>query len=107
VIKKHPHLIPLPSRERRSKETADVDIKKVQLGKATRAMVVEGTKNYVRALPQGVPGMPSAEGIKNFLEYDIKIPLGFKEDIAPERLLHLQLVKEVKEELEAAQRRSK
>ena len=51
--------------------------------------------------------MPSAEGVKNFLEYDIKIPLGFKEDIAPERLLHLQLVKEVKEELEAAQRRTK
>ncbi len=55
----------------RPEEAVDLGIKKLQLGKATRAMVVEGTKNYVRALPQGVPGLPSAEGIKNFLEYDI------------------------------------
>ena len=26
------------------------------------------------------PGVPTAEGIKNFLEYDIKIPLQIKED---------------------------
>src|SRR6266513_2083466 len=48
----------------RPEEAVDLGIKKLQLGKATRAMVVEGTKNYVRALPQGVPGLPSAEGIK-------------------------------------------
>jgi len=70
-------------------------------------MIVEGTKNYVRALPQGVPGMQSAEGIKNFLEYDIKIPLGLKDDIPPKRLHYLQLVKEVKEELEISARRFK
>jgi hypothetical protein len=57
-------------------------------------------------LPQGVPGLPSMEGIKNFLEYDIKIPMQIKEDIPPERLLHLQLVEEVKKELEATQRRT-
>ena len=91
----------------RPEEAVDLGMKKLQLGRATKAMIVEGTKNYVRALPQGVPGMPSAEGIKNFLEYDIKIPLGLKEDIPPERLLHLQLVKEVKEELEMAHRRTK
>jgi hypothetical protein len=81
-------------------------MKKLQLGRASRAMVVEGTKNYVRALPQGMPGLPSTEGIKNFLEYDIKIPMQIKEDIPPERLLHLQLVEEVKKELEATQRRT-
>jgi ABC-type nitrate/sulfonate/bicarbonate transport system substrate-binding protein len=91
----------------RPEEAVELGMKKLQLGRASKAMIVEGTKNYVRALPQGVPGMPSPEGIKNFLEYDIKIPLGIKEDIPPERLLHLQLVKEVKEELEAAQRRIK
>jgi NitT/TauT family transport system substrate-binding protein len=89
----------------RPEESVDLGIKKLQLGKATRAMIVEGTKNYVRALSQGVPGLPTAEGIKNFLEYDIKIPLQIKEDIAPERLLHLQLVEEVKKELEAAAQR--
>jgi ABC-type nitrate/sulfonate/bicarbonate transport system substrate-binding protein len=86
-------------------EAIDAGMKRLQLGKATRAMVLEGTRNYVRALPQGIPGLPSAEGIKNFLEYDIKIPLQIKEEIAPERLLHLQLVEEVKRDLEAAPRR--
>jgi len=86
-------------------EAVDLGIKKLQLGNATRTMVVEGTKNYVRSLPQGVPGLPTAEGIKNFLEYDIKIPLQIKEDIPPERLLNLRLVEEVKKELEASQRR--
>ena len=90
----------------RPEESVDLGMKKLQLGRATRAMVLEGTKNYVRALPQGVPGLPTAEGIKNFLEYDIKIPMQIKEDIPPERLLHLQLVEEVKKELEAAQRRT-
>ena len=72
---------------------------------STRAMIVEGTKNYLRAVSQGVPGLPSAEGIKNFLEYDIKIPMQIKEDIPPERLLQLQLVEEVKKELEGSHRR--
>ncbi len=90
----------------RPEEAVDLGMKKLQLGRATRAMVLEGTKNYVRALPQGVPGLPTAEGIKNFLEYDIKIPMQIKEDIPPERLLHLQLVEEVKKELEATQRRT-
>jgi ABC-type nitrate/sulfonate/bicarbonate transport system substrate-binding protein len=86
-------------------DAVDLGIKKLQLGSATRAMVVAGTKNYVRALPQGVPGLPTPEGIKNFLEYDIKIPLQIKEDIPPERLLNLRLVEEVKKELEAIERR--
>ncbi|HEX2229874.1 MAG TPA: ABC transporter substrate-binding protein [Candidatus Binatia bacterium] len=87
-------------------ESVDIGVKKLQLGSATRAMLLDGTRNYVRALPSGVPGLPTAEGVKNFLEYDIKIPMQIKDDIAPERLLHLQLVEEVKKELEAAQRRT-
>jgi len=90
----------------RPEDAVDLGIKKLQLGKASRAMIVEGTKNYVRALPQGVPGLPTAEGVRNFLEYDIKIPLQIKDDIPPERLLNLQLVEEVKKELEAQQRRT-
>lgn len=90
----------------RPEEAVDLGIKKLQLGNATKAMLVEATKNYLRALSPGVPGLPTAEGIKNFLEYDIKIPLQIKEDIAPERLLSLQLVEEVKKELEVTQRRT-
>src|SRR6266511_3968423 len=90
----------------RPEEAVDLGIKKLQLGSATRSMILEGVKNYVRALSPGVPGLPTAEGIKNFLEYDIKIPMQIKEDIPPERLLSLQLVEEVKKDLEAAQRRT-
>src|SRR5919106_5580736 len=86
-------------------ESVDLGITKLQLGSATKAMLVEATKNYLRALAPGVPGLPTPEGIKNFLEYDIKIPLQMKEDIPAERLLSLQLVEEVKRELEAVQRR--
>jgi NitT/TauT family transport system substrate-binding protein len=89
----------------RPEESVDLGIKKLQLGNANRSMIVEGVKNYLRALAPGVPGLPTSEGIKNFLEYDIKIPLQIKEDIPPERLLSLQLVEEVKKELEATQRR--
>jgi ABC-type nitrate/sulfonate/bicarbonate transport system substrate-binding protein len=89
----------------RPEESVDLGIKKLQLGNATRPMIVEGVKNYIRALSPGVPGLPTAEGIKNFREYDIRIPLQIKEEIAPERLLHLKLVEEVKKELEAIQRR--
>jgi NitT/TauT family transport system substrate-binding protein len=90
----------------RPEESVELGIKKLQLGSATKSMLVEATKNYLRALSPGVPGLPTPEGIKNFLEYDIKIPLQIKEDIPVERLLTLQLVTEVKRELEAAQRRT-
>jgi ABC-type nitrate/sulfonate/bicarbonate transport system substrate-binding protein len=90
----------------RPEESVDLAIKKLQLGSATKSMLVEATKNYLRALSPGVPGLPTPQGVKNFLEYDIKIPLQIKEDIPAERLLSLQLVEEVKKELEAAQRRT-
>jgi NitT/TauT family transport system substrate-binding protein len=82
-------------------EAVGFGLKKLQLGNLSRATLVEATKRYIRALPQGVPGLPSAEGIKNFLEYDIKIPMRIEENIAPERLLYLKLVEEVKRELES------
>ena len=82
-------------------EAVGFGMKKLQLGNISRPMLVEATKRYIRALPQGVPGLPSAEGIKNFLEYDIKIPMQIQEEIAPERLLYLKLVEEVKRELES------
>jgi len=87
-------------------EAIDIGGKKLQLGNASRAMMVEGVKNYVRALSPGVPGLPTEEGIKNFLEYDIRIPLQLKENVPAERLLSLQLVEETIKELEASQRRT-
>ena len=90
----------------RPEEAVDIGSKKLQLGNATRSMMIEGVKNYIRALSPGVPGLPTQEGIKNFLEHDIRIPLQLKENVPPERLLSLQLVAEVVRELEASQRRT-
>lgn len=45
-------------------EAVNLGIKKLQLGKATRPMIVEGIKNDARALPLGDPGLSTAEGDK-------------------------------------------
>jgi hypothetical protein len=90
----------------RYEEAVDIGGKKLQLGNASRSMMIEGVKNYVRALSPGVPGLPTEEGIKNFLEYDIRIPLQLRENVPAERLLSLQLVEEAIKELEASQRRT-
>ena len=89
----------------RPEEAVKIGGKKLQLGNATQSMMIEGVKNYIRALSPGVPGLPTQEGIRNFLEYDIRIPLQLKESVPPERLLSLQLVGEVVKELEGTQRR--
>jgi NitT/TauT family transport system substrate-binding protein len=85
----------------RPEEAVDLGMKKLQLGNISRSMLLDGTRRYIKALPQGVPGLPSSEGIKNFLEYDIKIPMKITEEIPPEKLLNLKFVEEVKRELES------
>jgi len=71
-------------------EAADIARKKLPLGNLTRPKLIEG-----------VPGLPSPQGLKNVIEFDVKTPLKIKEDIAPDKFLNLRLVAEVKEELEA------
>lgn len=82
-------------------EAADIAMKKIPMGNVTRPIVIEGIRRFTKALPDGVPGMPSAQGIKNVMEFDVKLPLKIKEDIAPEKVMSLRLMREVKEELEA------
>jgi len=81
-------------------EAADIALKKLPLGNLTRPMLVEGVRLFVKALPDGIPGLPSAQGLKNVIEFDVKAPLKIKEDVAPEKFLNLRLVTEVKDELE-------
>ncbi len=85
----------------RPEEAADVGTKRLQLKNINRPMVIEGVKRFVRALPEGVPGLPSREGIKNVLEYDVRIPMKIREEIPPEKVLNLKYVGEVKRELES------
>ena len=53
------------------------------------------------SLPDGVPGLPTPQGIKNLMEYDVKAPLKIKEDIPTEKVMNLKLMREVKDELES------
>ena len=85
----------------RPEEAADVAMKKIPMGNMTRPLVIEGIRRFAKALPDGVPGLPSAQGIKNLMEYDVKAPLKIKEDIPPEKVMSLRLMREVKEELES------
>jgi ABC-type nitrate/sulfonate/bicarbonate transport system substrate-binding protein len=85
----------------RPEEAADVAAKKLQLRNITKAMLVEAIKGYARALPPGIPGMPSAEGIKNILEYEIRLPMKMDAPVAADKFLDLRWVAEVRKELGA------
>ena len=84
----------------RPDEAADVATKKLQLRNVTKAMLIEAIKGYSRALPQGVPGVPSTEGIKNILEYEIRLPMKMDMPVAAEKFLDLRWVVEVRKEIE-------
>jgi NitT/TauT family transport system substrate-binding protein len=84
----------------RPEEAADIGIKKLQLGKISKTMLVDAIKAYTRALAPGVPGLPSAEGMKNILEYEIRIPMKMDEPVAATRLMDFRWMEEVKKELE-------
>jgi NitT/TauT family transport system substrate-binding protein len=81
-------------------EAAEIALKKIALGSTSRSLVLEGIRRFAKALPDGIPGMPSPQGLKNVIELDVKAPLRIKEELAPEKFLNLKLVNEVKEELE-------
>jgi ABC-type nitrate/sulfonate/bicarbonate transport system substrate-binding protein len=85
----------------RPEEAADIAMKKIPMGNMSRPLVIEGIRRFSKALPDGVPGLPSAQGIKNLMEYDVKAPLKIKDDIPPEKVMSLRLMREVKEELES------
>ena len=85
----------------RPEEAADIAIKKIPMGNVTRPMVIEGIRRFARAIPEGVPGLPSPQGIKTLMEFDVKAPLKIKEDVSPEKVMNLKLMREVKEELES------
>jgi ABC-type nitrate/sulfonate/bicarbonate transport system substrate-binding protein len=81
-------------------EAADIALKKIPMGSMNRPLVIEGIRRFSKAFAEGVPGLPSPQGIKNLIEFDVKAPLKMKEDIAQDKILNFKLIREVKEELE-------
>jgi ABC-type nitrate/sulfonate/bicarbonate transport system substrate-binding protein len=81
-------------------EAADIALKRLRIGNVSRTALIEAIKRYSRALSAGVPGMPSPEGIKNVIDYEIKLPLKISGELRPERVLNLKLIEQVKAELE-------
>lgn len=83
-----------------SDQAADVAMQRLQLRNVSKAMLIEAIKNYARALPPGVPGLPSPEGIKNILEYEIREPLRMTTPVEAEKFFDFRWVAEVKKEIE-------
>ncbi|HEY6363367.1 MAG TPA: ABC transporter substrate-binding protein [Candidatus Binatia bacterium] len=84
----------------RPEEATEVAMKRLRFRNITKPMLTEAIKSYVRAFPQGVPGMPSPEGVKSILEYEVRLPMKMEESVPPEKFLDLRWVEEVKKELE-------
>jgi ABC-type nitrate/sulfonate/bicarbonate transport system substrate-binding protein len=84
----------------RPEEAADIGMKRLSFGKITKPMLTDAIKAWVRALPAGVPGLPSGEGVKNILEYEIRLPMKMEDTMPAEKLFDLRWVAEVKKELE-------
>jgi ABC-type nitrate/sulfonate/bicarbonate transport system substrate-binding protein len=83
----------------RPEEATEVALKRLRFRNITRPMLTDAIKSYVRAFPQGIPGMPSPEGVKNILEYEVRLPMKMEETMPAEKFLDLRWVEEVKKEL--------
>jgi ABC-type nitrate/sulfonate/bicarbonate transport system substrate-binding protein len=85
----------------RPEEAADIALRRLRIKNITKAMLAEAIRSYVRAFPQGIPGTPSADGVKNILEYELRIPMKIDKPLAPENFFDLRLVQEVRKEFES------
>ena len=83
----------------RPEEATEVALKRLRFRNITRPMLTDAIKSYVRAFPQGIPGLPSPEGVKNILEYEVRLPMKMEETLLAEKFLDLRWVEEVKKEL--------
>jgi ABC-type nitrate/sulfonate/bicarbonate transport system substrate-binding protein len=84
----------------RPEEATEVAMKRLRFKNLSKPMLTEAIKSYVRAFPQGVPGVPSPEGIRGILEYEVRLPMKMEESVPAEKFLDLRWAEEIKKELE-------
>ncbi len=82
-------------------QAAEVGIKSLRVGNVTKSAMVESIKRYNRAVAAGVPGLPSSEGIRNVIDYEVRQPLKIEREIPQESLMNLKFMEQVKAELES------
>jgi ABC-type nitrate/sulfonate/bicarbonate transport system substrate-binding protein len=82
-------------------DAADIAMRRLRLRNITKPMLTEAIRSYVRAFPQGVPGTPSAEGVKNILEYELRLPMKIDKPLVADNFFDLRWVEEVRKEFEA------
>src|SRR5438093_11207500 len=73
----------------RPAEAAEIAVKHLRFRNITRPILIDAIKNYIRAFPQGIPRMPSPKGIKNILEYEVRLPMKMDESILAEKVMDL------------------
>lgn len=85
----------------RPEDAADIALRRLRIRNLTKPMLTEAIRSYVRAFPQGVPGVPSPEGVKNILEHELRIPLKLDKPLVAENFFELRWAEEVRKEIEA------
>src|SRR4029077_11833545 len=84
----------------RPDEAAEIAMKRLRFRNISRPILTDAIKSYVRACPQGVPAIPSPDGVKNILEYEVRLPMKMEETVPAEKFVDLRWVEEVKKEFE-------
>ncbi len=70
---------------------AEVGIKRLRVGNMTKAAMVESNiKRYNRAVVPASRGTPFCEGIRNVIEYEVKLPLKIEREVSQESLWNLK-----------------
>ncbi|HEY7556963.1 MAG TPA: ABC transporter substrate-binding protein [Candidatus Binatia bacterium] len=85
----------------RPDDAADIAMRRLRIKNITKPMLAEAIRSYVLAFPQGIPGTPSAEGIKNILEYELRIPMKLDKPLAADNFFELRWAAEVRKEFES------
>jgi len=84
----------------RPEDAADIAMRRLRIRNITKPMLVEAIRSYTRAFPAGVPGVPSADGVKSILENELRIPLKLDKPLIAENFFDLRWAEEVRKEFE-------